>query len=353
MFKVRFKFEQDMKLLISFIARHNNVYKKIGDDITKLILDYIPGKDGNLILTQNEIKNLKPDIQYEFENIKIPFAAHLKVNAWEPYKNRGGRLIINCFNTVQIDSGGSIDLSKSGYYGGRNALCCGGSYDHQGPVIKNIRSNTGAGGGGMVSGGASYGTKGSDGVLKRSKRKNKKQEASNNIWDNNNIGNEDTDTNNDEQMEVGYAGNVYGDGRISDLYIGSGGGSSYWSGGGRGGGALCLITNNLVNKGKIDCCGGDATESGSGGGSGGSIFIDVLGERECILGKIINNGGNGMNLKGDFKSYGGNGGNGRICINNKMLMLAPNDKNSPCVNEIDPKAYVTWTLRIDGNKYRL
>ena len=46
-----------------------------------------------------------------------------------------------------------------------------------------------------------------------------------------------------------------------------------WSG--RGGGALLLITNKLINKGKIDCRGGDATEYGSGGGSGGSILIDV------------------------------------------------------------------------------
>eukprot|EP01083_Nonionella_stella_P014410 40487_1 len=333
MFAIRFKFNKRMKLVIRFLAQESNVHNNFSRDITQLILDYIPGKDGSLILKQNETKNLKSDVQYEFDNIIIPFASHLKVHTWEPYKNRGGRLILHCFDLVRIDNGGSIDLSKSGYCGGRHTLCCGESYDHQGPVIKSVRSNaTGAGGGGMVSGGASYGSMGQDGILY--KRQNWTQPV-------------------DEQMEIGYAGKMYGDARLTELYRGSGAGSSFWSGGGKGGGALLLITNNLVNKGEITCCGGSATQAGSGGASGGSLLIDVLGEKQCVLGKISAKGGMGMKLKGSVKSRGGNGGDGRICINNKLLRLSAEDHNAPSVDQVLPIPYITGEVRTDGNKYRL
>ena len=114
-----------------------------------------------------------------------------------------------------------------------------------------------------------------------------------------------------------------------------------------------MITNKLVNKGEIVCNGGDATESGSGGGSGGSLLIDVLDEEVCVLGRIRAMGGNGMKLKGSNRSRGGNGGNGRICVNHKVLMMKPDDNKAPCIDQIFPKPFVTWSQRIDGNKYRL
>ena len=122
-------------------------------------------------MKQNQIKSLKSDVEYEFDNIIIPFASHLRVKEWDPEKNRGGRLILHCFNTCRIDEGGSIDVSISGYYGGRYSLCSGGSYDHFGPFTnQSVRSNSGAGGGGMVSGGASYGTMGTDGTLRKNQK---------------------------------------------------------------------------------------------------------------------------------------------------------------------------------------
>merc|ERR1712176_1679312 len=136
-----------------------------------------------------------------------------------------------------------------------------------------------------------------------------------NIWNDETTEENNTAQPDDDLMDIGYAGNCYGDARISNLYLGSGGGSSFWSGGGRGGGALLLITNNLVNNGQIKCEGGMGTEHGSAGGSGGSILIDVLGEEHCVIGCVNALGGMGRALKGNGKSFGGSGGYGRICIN--------------------------------------
>ena len=331
------------------MARDNKVVADINRDLIQLLIDYIPGKDGSLTLKPDQIINLKSDVQYEFDNITIPFAAHLRVKSWDPLKHRGGRLIIHCFRTIHIQKGGSIDLSKSGYYGGRSALCAGGSYDHYGPNTQCINSQSGGGGGGMAAGGASYGTSGDNGTL--NKRKPDRIVSNNeNIW-NDTLPQNDIVMPNDTIMDVGYAGSIYGDARISQLYLGSGGGSSFWSGGGRGGGALLLITNNLINEGQINCCGGDASESGSGGGSGGSILIDVLGENRCVFGKIRANGGFGNLLQGSRKSYGGDGGNGRICINNKALMMQQD--NTLLLSTVYPKPHITWAMRTDGHKYRL
>lgn len=217
----------------------------------------------------------------------------------------------------------------------------------------------------MVSGGASYGTLGSDGTLKRKKKPKPDNHWINNPNNHHNMGWDAPQTNidnndeiddeppKDEYKDIGYAGHIYGDSRISKLYLGSGGGSSFWCGGGRGGGALLLITNKLINKGKILSNGSDATETGSGGGSGGSILIDVLDAEASNLGQINAKGGLGRNLKGSFESRGGDGGNGRICINNKMLMISPEDENAPSIDKIAPKPFVTWSQRIDGNQYRI
>jgi len=113
---------------------------------------------------------------------------------------------------------------------------------------------------------------------------------------------------------------------------------------------LLLITNRLINKGVIECNGGRASEYGSGGGSGGSVLIDVLSEDEsCIFGCIEAIGGMGMRLKGVTKNRGGDGGNGRICINNQKLAQSPNVSTG----QIRPSPLITWQHRVDGNQYRM
>lgn len=309
-----------------------------------------------MTLKRDQIINLKSDVQYEFDNIIIPFAAHLRVKDWNPHSNRGGRLILNVFDMVSISRGGSIDLSKSGYYGGRKALCCGGSYGKNGPNIQCIKSEYGGGGGGMAAGGGSYGTKGDDGTLEKRKRTNNIHVNDHeNIWNDKSTQENKAAQPDDDLMDIGYAGNCYGDARISKLFRGSGGGSSFWSGGGRGGGALLLITNNLVNNGEIKCYGGMATNSGSGGGSGGSILIDVLGEEECVIGNVNALGGVGKYLKGSThgNSYGGSGGYGRICIVNKKLTNEQEQDRECMISHVAPRPHITWEIRTDGNKYKM
>ncbi|ETO30273.1 hypothetical protein RFI_06849 [Reticulomyxa filosa] len=109
-------------------------------------------------------------------------------------------------------------------------------------------------------------------------------------------------------------GDVYGEETLlKQIYCGSGGGgTTVGTGGGNGGGIVELIvTQHMINYGKIQCNGFDGSDYFSGGGgSGGSILI-----------KILNNTGNRKHVPGKIECVGGNnyapsrqGGFGRIAI---------------------------------------
>lgn len=353
MLAVREKFEKRMKLLLSHWTRTGNLYSSFHPDVVSLIYRYIPGKDGSLILKQNQIRDLRSDVQYEFDNVHIPFGSHLRVKKWDSNREEGGRLIIHCFDLVFIQNGGSIDISKSGYLGGRAPLCCGESYDHCGSKEKGLRSGNGAGGGGICGGGGSYGSAGKDGFRAQRESQSDVIRIENaNLFDVWNLDNNDNiraeNVHNDAgNPDMGIAGQVYGDDNISELYLGSGGGASFRCGAGRGGGALLLITNSLVNKGRIECNGADAKEWGSGGGSGGSIVIDILGEKECIIGVVEAKGGIGARMHGFMRSdKGGDGGNGRVCIVVKQHAHYTID-----LEKVKPRPSFSFEPRLDGSKY--
>lgn len=107
-------------------------------------------------------------------------------------------------------------------------------------------------------------------------------------------------------------GEWYGD-MIAPNSFGSGGGGYFTSQGGKGGGLLnILASEELVIDGSILVSGGDCTNTGCGGGSGGSIYI-ICGSLKGV-GIIDARGGNG-------NTGGGGGSGGRIAIhlNTKLL----------------------------------
>jgi hypothetical protein len=107
-----------------------------------------------------------------------------------------------------------------------------------------------------------------------------------------------------------YGGTPYGSVN-SPRDMGSGGGSYYARGlGGSGGGAVHLSVNGLLLlDGRISAEGSPAITEGSGGGSGGSVWVTA--GTLAGAGTISANGGlgNGFGLTG-----GGGGGGGRIAI---------------------------------------
>ena len=209
---------------------------------------------------------------------------------------RGGALKLKVTNCVRLKDNSKIDLSGLGYHGGQ-PLSQGNSY--QGSSLKSGRANYGGGGYKYIETsifttkahgcGGGYGTKGNG--------KN--------------------------------CGQTYGDERLNQLYLGSGGGGSIECIGGNGGGSIRITCNKLIiaEGSSINCNGEDGNSKSikdkisdmSGAGSGGSIHIvcDELSNR----GHIIAIGG-----KAIFGLYNGSGGMGRIRID------SPNINNFGTIN---------------------
>lgn len=96
-------------------------------------------------------------------------------------------------------------------------------------------------------------------------------------------------------------------GSNADPTMGSGGGA--FQGAGRGGGRIIISSSyfTMNTTGVIDASGSNATGADLGGGSGGSITIDVF-EMLVAQGTIRAKGGFGFQT-------GGGGGGGRIALN--------------------------------------
>jgi hypothetical protein len=91
------------------------------------------------------------------------------------------------------------------------------------------------------------------------------------------------------------------------MNLGSGGGASYIGAGGPGGGLIEITAGGtVIDNGLISANGGNGTNSRSGGGSGGSVWITALALSGS--GTITANGGSGE------PTHGGGGGGGRIAI---------------------------------------
>lgn len=179
-------------------------------------------------------------------------------NSWLSFTNYSSATL-NVTGSATLQAGGGISLDRQGYPGGQGTGA-GGSSAYPGA------GNTGGGGGHAGFGGVSaFGARG---------------------------------------------GNAY-DLVSSPAYPGSGGGAGIgappYNLGGPGGGALHLtVSGPLILDGRISADGGQGVGFGSGGGSGGSLWL-TLGKISGA-GVISANGG-----PGDLP-YGGGGGGGRIAI---------------------------------------
>ena len=140
-------------------------------------------------------------------------------------------------------------------------------------------------------------------------------------------------------------GEIYGDGRISNLYGGSGGAVGvihpFQLGifkearfrGGSGGGAIEVVATNdiIIGSNAALLCegesGADGYMSAGGGGSGGSILLSAGGAIQ-VDGKLSASGGDGGHKKSitpqhveSFGGHGGGGSGGRIAFFGQSVML--------------------------------
>jgi hypothetical protein len=192
----------------------------------------------------------------------------------------GGRLFLGLFldigRTLEIQSGGTIDVTGRGLSGGGNLFCRfnGETYDSSGYIICGVMGSDSGGAG------ASYGGWGSIGI--------------GGIMTNRPYG----------SIE-------------NPRHLGSGGGAMYYKTGGNGGGRVTIYANSIINDGVIQANGtGGMPWDSSGGGSGGSILIKV----ESISGSgfIQCNGGGGYIVGSRII---GSGGGGRIAIYYKIITI--------------------------------
>ncbi|MFC1639038.1 beta strand repeat-containing protein, partial [Patescibacteria group bacterium] len=124
----------------------------------------------------------------------------------------------------------------------------------------------------------------------------------------------------------GAGGTTYGS-ETAPTDMGSGGGVD--GGTGSGGGVIRLVVSNtLSHSGVINANGGDASSGDSGGGAGGSIWIDA-GTIICNTSTISADGGNGY-------ISGGDGGGGRIAI------YYTNETNCSTVPTVDSPAGASY-----------
>ena len=245
-------------------------------------LVYNPNEETTIIKDKYQLES---DVIYSFENLKLIKGALLTVSEYNSETNQnGGILRIKCTN-LTLEDGAKITVNGKGYKGGKNMWYQGESY--QGIAKESRLNNYGGGGGGAVgvvgAGGGGYGTNGMNG--------------SNN---------------------GGRGGIAYGDAQLTVLHLGSGGGYGPGWSGSNGGGAIviecknsiiidkgCSITANGQNKKK------DEYNYYSGCGSGGSIYL--------VSNKIVNKGK--IMAIGGANKYGlngfGCGGMGRIRIDCK------------------------------------
>jgi hypothetical protein len=243
----------------------------------------------------------------QYTSVSIESGGSITAPAWDGYT---GGIVVFRAETVNVNTGGSIDVSEKGYrggaYGPTNNL---DGYQGESFLGKGVGgagyglgklSNAGAGGAYICGGGGEYGGGAAD----------------SDPW----TGSGDT-----------YArkGEVYGTADLTKIFFGSGGGGQ-WNGndpdpsdGGDGGGIIIVYANLIVAPTDGFLAIGETTNGiqygsysyGSSGGAGGSIFLYARtiqgGTNFCRA-----TGGSGNHLP---ERDGGDGGVGRIRLDYNTL----------------------------------
>ncbi len=281
----------------------------------------------------------------QYYNVTVQSGGVLTANDWNG--TSGGLLVFRVAGTLDVQSGGSINMTGKGYRGGAgsasNAVLSyrgestGGVNDTQ-----TATPTTEGGGGGTLicqgGGGGGYGANGISGNRSGSSCSN-------------------------------YAnlGSSYGDANLAKLNLGSGGGGGgggyggAWNilggTGGDGGGIVYISANTItssagsvVNNGTDGGAGGAGDTipaGGGGGGAGGAIYL--AGNVVNVSGTITASGGSGgvtnvgsygspyTELNGG-RSNGGNGGVGRIRVDANRVAgsTTPTYTNGTSLNNYHP-----------------
>ena len=241
------KFNISLNDSIFFMSKNNKEIKKLCNISFNRSID-LPKND---LFISSPIK-MAADILHTFHKIIIEKGGKLSADPWDGTK--GGRLILICKSFI-IQSNGILDVSALGYLGGSPCApdgatkyaFSGESYTRKGTM--SIEPNKGGGGGGSQDGsygscgggGGGYGTQG---------------------------GNSEPNTYRNGNREGGKGGLVYGDEKMTTIYLGSGGGAGapYCNGGqkakgGNGGGVVVIVTDEFKNEGKIIADGGNGEEA--------------------------------------------------------------------------------------------
>jgi hypothetical protein len=259
----------------------------------------------------------------QYYNVTIQSGGTITADDWDG--TDGGVLVFRAAGTVDVQSGGSIDMDGKGYTGGAGSASAGGTQGEAksgaGSVSTSPHSEGGGGGGAancQGGGGGGYGSAGGIGV---------RPGTSCGLGSN--------------------QGATFGDANLASMSLGTGGGGGgvgysttggwiYSGGAGGDGGGIIYITANEIdsasgtitsdggNGGNVSLPGGSSQipAGGGGGGTGGSIYL--LADTSDVSGTVTSSGGAGGTTwtcaRGDAwcnltdVATGGAGGDGRIRI---------------------------------------
>eukprot|EP01083_Nonionella_stella_P050450 134191_1 len=282
---------------IQIFNRKFDLWVKKYNEVRRTIEPKKKGKDGTLIVGENEIKFLKGNYYYEFTKVIIRKGGTLTTKAWSPKFEVGGVLFLKSHQEIVLEKDASIDVSGKGYWGaisanpkqkstlGAKGMAPGdsGGMDSRGWRYSDHRY--GAGGGG-------YGSPGYDGFTPESKE----ETADEYIGHGGKIPRDSMKG--FREMEIFIVNNkeytkyFEGDGPIRESMkhefqnaMGSGGGTYAAKNikdkkrGGTGGGAIKLQCDKLImyQNSKILANGAfhESKDPLSSGGSGGSIYLSV------------------------------------------------------------------------------
>lgn len=265
----------------------------------------------------------------QFADVTIESGGILTAASWNSTNDVGGILVFRATGTVDVQSGGKIDMKGKGFFKGERSTSAGvGGKDGDSSTgdgaaeTVNTGPNNGSGGSGSKSvdngdiggaGGAGHVVAGDDGIVVASIN--------------------------------GLGGDAQGEIDLTIIFIGAGGGGGGSNGGGRfggdggnGGGIIFFVCNILTvtSTGVIDAGGQDGSNApgidcgGGGGGAGGSIFMfaNTITAGTDLITALKGLKGLGNTLGGD----GGDGSDGRIAINSSASQTGTTD---PTDNDSD------------------
>lgn len=238
---------------------------------------------GTATTTQRVILQRVP----QYYNVTIQNGGTLTASGWDGVM--GGVLAFYASGKVDVQSGGSIDMTGKGYRGGGANGYQGESYNKLG--VQSTATNYGGGGGSCwddlcwyskTAPGGSYGSIGDPG-------------------------------------DCYGGGSIYGSPNLDKLFIGSGGGGNTYAGR-NGGGILLTIANLMSLSGSVSNNGSSWVELSGGAGSGGSVYLKAvyLNIGSSLITAIGGAYGFFDYFDGCFES-GGAGGVGRIHLKSNNI----------------------------------